>query len=213
MASGVSVNDNCQIGKDCHLNTHVSVYHGCQIGNRVIIHSGAVIGSDGFGIANAAGKWLKIAQIGAVVIADDVEIGANTTIDRGALANTTIGQGVKLDNQIQIGHNVVIGDHTAVAGCVAIAGSTEIGRHCMIGGGTCIAGHLKITDRVNITGMSGVASSILIPGNYSSGMLIQKNKAWLKNSAQVKRLHKYVDRIAALEQQVTNLTESLEGKE
>ena len=157
-----------RIGRGTRLYAHVAVYHDCVIGERVILHSGAVIGADGFGMARDDGRWLKIPQIGRVLIGDDVEVGANTTIDRGALDDTVIEEGVKLDNQIQIGHNCRIGAHTAIAGCVGIAGSTRIGSYCQIGGSAMISGHLTIADHVEISGGTAVAKSIAKPGTYTA---------------------------------------------
>jgi UDP-3-O-[3-hydroxymyristoyl] glucosamine N-acyltransferase len=199
IGAGCVIDENTQIGAQSELKSHVTLYHGTKIGQRAIIHSGVVIGSDGFGFANDRGIWYKIPQIGNVRIGNDVEIGANTTIDRGALNDTQIDDGVKLDNQIQIGHNVHIGAHTIIAGCVAIAGSTTIGKYCMIGGAAVIAGHLKIADKVIITGMSGVASSIQEPGIYSAGSVIQKHKSWLKNSVRITQLDEMARRLHQLE--------------
>ncbi len=147
IGAGCYVGEGATIGADCRLHPHVVVYGGCRLGARVIVHAGAVIGADGFGLANEDGRWVKMPQIGRVLIGDDVEIGANTTIDRGALDDTVIEEGVKLDNQIQIGHNCRIGAHTAMAGCVGVAGSAVIGRHCTFGGAAMILGHLSIVRR------------------------------------------------------------------
>ena len=152
------------------------------------MHSGVVIGSDGFGMAREEGRWLKIPQVGAVRIGDDVEIGANTAIDRGALDDTVIEEGVKLDNLIQVGHNCVIGAHTVIAGCTGLAGSVTIGRDCMIGGGVGIVGHLTICDRVTISGFSFVTKSITAPGTYTSGMPVMAHGEWLRNAAQLRHL-------------------------
>lgn len=173
-----SIWDNVKIGANSRLYSNVSVYHNVTIGERAIIHSGVVIGSDGFGMANDKGVWRKIHQLGGVVIGNDVEIGANTTIDRGALENTIIGDGVKLDNQIQIAHNVQIGANTAIAGCVGIAGSAKIGKHCMIGGGAGINGHIEICDGVIITARAGVYESITTPGVYASAIPAMPHKTW-----------------------------------
>lgn len=203
----VHISANCIIGKEVVIQAHtrlypnVTLYDGVNIGKRVIIHAGAVIGADGFGLAHSADGWVKIPQLGSVEIGDDVEIGANTTIDRGALGNTVIGNGVKLDNQIQIAHNVHIGDHTAIAGCSGIAGSTKIGKHCMIGGGVGISGHLEVVDNVQITGGTGVLQSILEAGIYSSGVPLQNNKDWHKNYLRFKDLDDMVRRLRRLEKQ------------
>lgn len=177
----------------------VTLYADVRIGERVIIHSGAVIASDGFGNAQDYGQWHKVPHLGGVLIGNDVEIGANTTIDRGAIGDTVIGNGVKLDNQIQIGHNVKIGDHTAIAGCVGVAGSAIIGKYCMIGGHTGINGHIEITDRVLITGMTQVTKSINTPGIYSSGTGMMKNTDWHKSVARFRHLDELVTRIQHLE--------------
>lgn len=206
IGAGAFVGPNCvigehaEIGEQTRLVAQVTVCHRVQLGRRVLVHPGAVIGSDGFGLAlDRGGRWLKIAQLGGVRIGDDVEIGANTTIDRGALEDTVIEEGVKLDNQIQVAHNVRIGAHSALAGCVGIAGSALIGRHCMLGGGVGVAGHLEIADRVNITGMSLVTQSIAEPGVYSSGLAVEPNRAWNKISARLRRLDELFRRVAALE--------------
>lgn len=191
-----------RLGRDCRLASNVHIYHGVTIGERAIIHSGAVIGSDGFGFANENGVWVKIPQIGAVEIGDDVEIGANTTIDRGALESTLIGNGVKLDNQIQVAHNVQIGDHTAIAGCVGIAGSAKIGRFCGIGGGAGILGHLEIADGVQVTAMSLVTKSIKEAGVYSSGTSVEPTKLWHRNYARFRQLDEMAGRIKALEKSI-----------
>jgi UDP-3-O-[3-hydroxymyristoyl] glucosamine N-acyltransferase len=174
-----------------------------RLGQRVLVHPGAVIGSDGFGLAlDQGGRWLKIPQLGSVVVGDDVEVGANTTIDRGALDDTIIEEGVKLDNQIQVAHNVRIGAHSALAGCVGIAGSARIGRHCMLGGGVGVAGHLEIADRVQVTGMSLVTKSIQEPGIYSSGLAVEPNRLWNKISARLRRLDDLFKRLAILEKKI-----------
>jgi UDP-3-O-[3-hydroxymyristoyl] glucosamine N-acyltransferase len=199
IGSGCSIGEEVVIGANSRLAPHVTVYPDTVIGQRVIIHSGSVIGSDGFGLAKEKENWVKIPQLGKVKIEDDVEIGANVTIDRGALDDTWIAQGVKLDNQIQIGHNVYIGSNTAIAGCTGIAGSTRIGKNCMIGGGVCINGHIEITDNVIITGMSSVVHSIRTPGIYSSTQSIQPQREWQKNSARFRQLDKIVKRLKKIE--------------
>jgi UDP-3-O-[3-hydroxymyristoyl] glucosamine N-acyltransferase len=188
----VAVGAEAAIGEATRLHPGATVYERCRIGARCIVHSGAVIGADGFGMARDAGRWIKIPQVGAVRIGDDVEIGANTTIDRGALDDTVIEDGVKLDNQIQVAHNCVIGAHTVIAGCTGISGSVTIGRDCMIGGGVGIAGHISICDRVTISGMTLVAKSITRPGTYTSGLPMMPHAQWLRNAALLRRL----DRIA-----------------
>ncbi len=205
IAANVSIGPGCFIGKGAvigegsRLLANVTICHGVHIGKRILIHPGAVIGSDGFGIANDKGIWLKVPQLGGVSIGDDVEIGANTTIDRGALEDTVIEDGVKLDNQIQVAHNVHIGAHTAIAGCVGIAGSARIGRRCTIGGGVGISGHLEIADDVHITGMSFVTKSIKQPGLYSSGIPADTNQQWHKNTVRFRQLDEMARRLKVLE--------------
>lgn len=205
---GCVIGTGVELGEDALLHANVTIYGGCRIGARAIIHSGAVIGADGFGFAREQeGSWLKIPQIGRVVIGDDVEIGANTTIDRGALDDTVLEEGVKLDNQIQIGHNVRIGAHSALAGCVGIAGSSKLGRRCTVGGGTVILGHLNIVDDVNISAATLVSKSIPRAGVYSGAVPSQEHAAWLRNFAHLRHLDSMADRIRALEAQVALLTE------
>lgn len=196
---GCIIENNVKIGTDSRLLSNVTLCHEIEIGQRVRLHPGVVIGADGFGIANDKGKWLKIPQVGKVIIGDDVEIGANTTIDRGAIDDTIISNGVKLDNQIQIGHNVFIGEHTVIAGCVGISGSTRIGSHCAIGGGTGIAGHIEITDGVQLTGMSMVTKSIMTAGTYSSGIPVEPTREWHRNVVRYRQLDKLNDKIKQLE--------------
>jgi UDP-3-O-[3-hydroxymyristoyl] glucosamine N-acyltransferase len=185
---GCVVQRGAVIGADSWLVSRVSLYPGVRIGRRCILHAGAVLGADGFGFASDAGSWVKVPQLGGVQVGDDVEIGANTTIDRGAIEDTVVEHGVKLDNQIQVGHNVSIGAHTAVAGCVGISGSTTIGRRCMIGGGVGIAGHLTIADDVVVTGCSLVSASIRQAGSYSSGMPTVETRLWRRMVAHLRRL-------------------------
>jgi UDP-3-O-[3-hydroxymyristoyl] glucosamine N-acyltransferase len=185
---------NVEMGDDTRLHPRVTIYDGCRIGARGIVHSGVVIGADGFGMAKDDGRWIKIPQIGSVRIGDDVEIGANTTIDRGALDDTVIGDGVKLDNQIQVGHNCVIGAHTVIAGCTGISGSVTIGSHCMIGGGVGFVGHITIGDHVTISGFTFVTKSITKPGVYTSGMPVMEHSDWLKNAALLRQLHRKIGR-------------------
>lgn len=205
---GCRIGDGVHIGAGSLLHAGVTVYHDCRIGARAIIHSGTVIGADGFGFArDRDSTWIKIPQLGRVVIGDDVEIGANTTIDRGALDDTIIEDGVKLDNQIQIGHNVRIGAHTAIAGCVGIAGSTRIGARCMIGGAAMIIGHLQISDDVIVSSCTMVTKSITKPGTYTGTLPQQTHADWLKNFAQVRHLAAMADRIRDLEQRLQRLAE------
>jgi UDP-3-O-[3-hydroxymyristoyl] glucosamine N-acyltransferase len=187
---GCILQRGAQVGADTRLIASVNMYAGVRIGRRCIVHAGAVIGADGFGFAPDAGTWVKVPQVGTVLIGDDVEIGANTTIDRGAIDDTVVGSGVKLDNQIQVGHNVIIGAHTAVAGCVGISGSTTIGQRCMIGGGVGIAGHLTIADDVVVTGVSLVSASIKHAGSYSSGMPAVETRMWRRMVARLRRLER-----------------------
>ena len=184
------VGENARIGAGTRLYPRVTVYDGCTIGARCIVHAGVVIGADGFGMARSEGAWLKIPQVGAVRIGDDVEIGANTTIDRGALDDTVIEEGVKLDNQIQVGHNCVIGAHTVIAGCTGISGSVTIGKHCMVGGGVGFVGHISICDHTSISGYTFVTKSITTPGTYTSGMPFMPHAEWLRNTTYIRRLYK-----------------------
>jgi UDP-3-O-[3-hydroxymyristoyl] glucosamine N-acyltransferase len=205
VGKGVSIGAGCVIGEgvtigdDSCLYPNVTVYAGCSIGARAIVHSGVVIGADGFGIAEDGGKWVKIPQIGRVRIGDDVEIGANTTIDRGAIDDTVIEDGVKLDNQIQIGHNVRVGAHTAMAGCVAVAGSADIGRHCTIGAASLILGHLKLADHVHVSAGTVISRSVLRAGTYTGMFPFDKNASWARNTALVRHLAELADRVKALE--------------
>ena len=195
-----------EIGEGGWLAPRVTLYHDVRIGKRVVIQSGAVLGGEGFGFANEKGIWQKIAQIGGVTIGDDVEIGVNTAIDRGALADTVIGNGVKLDNQIQIAHNVQVGDHTAMAACVGISGSTRIGKHCMLAGGVGLVGHIDICDNVFLTGMTMVTHSITEPGAYSSGTAMQPAAEWRKSAARIRQLDDIARRLKHLEKRVGEVT-------
>jgi len=198
------VEQNCIIDENSTLHANVTLCHGTNIGKNVIIYSGAVIGGDGFGMANDKGRWVKIPQLGIVEIGDDVEIGANTTIDRGALDNTVIGNGVKLDNLIQIAHNVKIGDHTAIAGCVGIAGSVVIGRYCTIAGGVGITDQVQIADNVHITATSLVTQSISQSGAYSSGTPLQENAKWQRNYVRFTQLDDMAKRLKRIETEFKN---------
>ena len=184
---GCVVGDGVVIGDGTCLYPRVVIYPGCVIGKRVVMHAGAVIGADGFGIAPDGERWVKIPQIGGVRIGDDVEVGANTTIDRGALDDTVIGEGVKLDNQIQVGHNVRIGAHTAIAGCVGIAGSAVIGAHCTIGGAAMIHGHIQIVDRVHVSAGTLISRSILKPGTYTGIYPVDEHDNWARAAAWLRR--------------------------
>ena len=216
--SGVVLGDNCIIGAGCFIGkdtiigagtrlwSNISIYHNCVVGENCLIQSGTVIGADGFGYANDKGKWIKIPQLGRVVIGNNVEIGASTTIDRGALDDTVIGNGVIIDNQCQIAHNDIIGDHTAVAGGVIMAGSLTIGRHCLIGGASVINGHMEICDQVTVTGMGMVMRPITEPGVYSSGIPLQQNKVWRKTASLVLHIDEMNKRLKALEKKQLNIS-------
>ncbi|MDP1635167.1 MAG: UDP-3-O-(3-hydroxymyristoyl)glucosamine N-acyltransferase [Gallionellaceae bacterium] len=206
--AGCVIGDNATLGGNTRLYPRVTVYHDCIIGDHVILHSGAVIGADGFGIAMEEGRWLKIPQIGRVVIGDHVEIGANTTVDRGALDDTVIEEGVKLDNQIQVAHNVHIGAHTAIAGCVGIAGSATIGKYCRIGGSAGILGHLQIADHVEIASFTLIGKSITEAGSYAGIYPFSKNDEWRNNAVHLRHLGELVKRVKALEKEI----ESLKGE-
>jgi UDP-3-O-[3-hydroxymyristoyl] glucosamine N-acyltransferase len=205
--ANVTIGRGSRVDEGAHLYPNVTVYHGCKIGPRAIVHAGAVIGSDGFGFAPdfvgegeaRTGSWVKIPQVGGVTIGADVEIGANTTIDRGAMADTIIEECVKIDNLVQIGHNCKVGAYTVIAGCAGIAGSTTIGRHCMIGGAVGIAGHVTLADYVIVTAKSGVSKSLLKPGMYTSAFPAVGHAEWNKSAALMRNLDKLRDRIKALE--------------
>jgi UDP-3-O-[3-hydroxymyristoyl] glucosamine N-acyltransferase len=209
IASGVVIDSHsvvqahARVGTDSRVGPRVHIGRRCVIGARCIAHPGVVIGADGFGFAPDEGRWEKIAQLGAVQIGDDVEIGANTCIDRGALEDTTIGDGVKLDNLVQIGHNVRVGPHTAMAGCVGVAGSARIGAHCSLGGGAIILGHLELADHVQISAATVVTRSILQPGLYSGVFPFDDNAQWEKNAATLRQLHRLRERLRALENRFT----------
>jgi UDP-3-O-[3-hydroxymyristoyl] glucosamine N-acyltransferase len=195
------VERGARIGADTVLKSRVTVGEDCVVGDRCLLHPGVVIGADGFGFAPYQGGWVKIEQLGAVRIGDDVEIGANTCIDRGALEDTVIEDGVKLDNLIQIGHNVRVGRHTAMAGCVGVAGSAVIGAHCTVGGGAIVLGHLTLADGVHISAATVVTRSIHQPGQYTGMFPIDDNATWERNAATLKQLHRLRDRLKALEKQ------------
>jgi|CEGE01.1.fsa_nt_gi UDP-3-O-[3-hydroxymyristoyl] glucosamine N-acyltransferase len=216
IASGVSVGAgtvigrDCQIGTGCRLEAHVTLYPNVTLGEQVLIHSGAVLGSDGFGFARNQQGWEKICQLGGVVIGDRVEIGAGVTIDRGALDDTRIEAGVKLDNQIQIAHNVIVGRDSAIAGCTAVAGSTKIGERCTIAGMTGITGHLEIADDTHVTAMSLVSKSITRPGAYSSGTGLEPHQQWKRNVVRFRQLDDLARRVRRIEQAVEQI--STEGQ-
>ena len=205
VGAGSYVGAGAVVGDDSYLAPRVTVLADCRIGERCLFHSGAVIGSDGFGYARAGAHWVKIPQLGRVVIGDDVEIGANTTVDRGALGDTVIGNGVKLDNLIQIAHNVQIGDDTAMAACVGVAGSARIGRRCTVGGGAGILGHLAIADDVHITATSLVSKTIEQSGEYSSTLPALPAAAWRKTVARLRHLDELARRMKSLEQKISQL--------
>jgi len=205
--AGVVIGEAVVIGDDCEIWPNVTIYHHVEIARQVVIHSGAVIGSDGFGMANQSGKWLKIPQLGSVIIHDEVEIGANTTIDRGSLGDTIINKGVKLDNQIQIGHNVEIGEHTAIAACSGVSGSTKIGKYCMISGMVGFTGHFEVADRVVITGQTMVSKPITEPGIYSSGTVMESHKSWRRNAVRFRQLDDMAKKIQKLETQLLRIME------
>jgi len=206
IGAGSFLGRGSSVGPHGHIAAAVVICRGVHIGARAILHPGVVVGADGFGIANDNGTWVKIPQFGGVRVGDDVEIGANTTIDRGALEDTVIEDGVKLDNLIQIGHNVRIGAHTAIAACTAIGGSARIGRRCTIAGAVSIAGHLEIADDVHLTATSAVPNTIGEPGVYSSGMPIQENRAWRRNVARLRQLDEMARRLRAIERKLDGQT-------
>jgi len=193
------VGEGAEVGEATVLKARAVLGEGCHIGRRGIVHAGAVIGADGFGFAPTEGRWEKIEQLGSVAIGDDVEIGANSCVDRGALDDTVLEDGVKIDNLVQIGHNVRIGAHSALAGCVGVAGSARIGRHCTVGGGAGILGHLEIVDHVHITAFTLVSRSIHKPGLYSGAFPFDDNASWEKNAATLRQLHALRERLRALE--------------
>lgn len=197
----VTIYEGVEIGDDFQAHSHVAIREFCRIGNRVTLQNGVVIGADGFGLAMDGGRWVKVPQVGRVVIGDDVEIGANSTVDRGALDDTVIEEGVKLDNQIQVGHNVRIGAHTAIAACAGIAGSARIGRYCRIGGASGIAGHLTIADHVEISTYTLVTKSIDKPGVYTGAYVFEPHRQWRRNAAQLRHLAELAERVRELERQ------------
>jgi UDP-3-O-[3-hydroxymyristoyl] glucosamine N-acyltransferase len=205
IGAGTIVEDNAQIGDHTRLESSVTIKHGTQIGAHCHLFSGSVIGNDGFGYAPQAGSWVKIPQVGRAIIQDHVDIGANTTIDRGAIDDTVIEEGVKIDNLVQIAHNCRIGAHTVIAGCVGIAGSARIGRHCKIGGAAMILGHLSIADDVTISPGSMITRSIQKPGTYTALMPFQEHKEWLKTAANVRHLDMLTDKIKQLELELKKL--------
>jgi UDP-3-O-[3-hydroxymyristoyl] glucosamine N-acyltransferase len=202
LGPGSVVDAGAVLAADVHLVARVTICRGVVLGERVVVQPGAVIGADGFGYAAEGGTWVKVPQVGSVRVGADVEIGANTTIDRGAIGDTVIEEGVKLDNQIQIGHNVTVGAHTAMAACVGVSGSTKIGRRCQIGGAVGIVGHLTICDDVAVTGYTMVSSSITEPGIYSSGLPAMPAAEWRRIVARLRRIEGMADRLRSLESRI-----------
>jgi UDP-3-O-[3-hydroxymyristoyl] glucosamine N-acyltransferase len=205
IGAGCIIENDISIADNTRLEPHVTIKHHCEIGKNCHIFSGAVIGSDGFGYAEEAGVWLKIPQVGRVVIQDNVDIGANTTVDRGALDDTVLEVGVKIDNLVQIGHNCIIGAHSVIAGCVGIAGSAKIGKHCKIGGAAMILGHLEIVDNVTISPGSMITRSLLAADTYTALMPFQTHKAWLNTAAKIRHLDDLSDKIKQLEKEIALL--------
>ncbi|MES2012670.1 MAG: UDP-3-O-(3-hydroxymyristoyl)glucosamine N-acyltransferase [Pseudomonadota bacterium] len=205
IGAGCVIENYVTIADNTRLEAHVTIKHHCEIGENCHIFSGVVIGSDGFGYAEEAGAWLKIPQVGRVVVHANVDIGANTTIDRGALDDTVIEEGVKLDNLIQIGHNCIIGAHTVIAGCVGIAGSARIGKHCKIGGAAMVLGHLEVADNVTISPGSMITRSLLTADTYTALMPFQTHKAWLNTAAKIRHLDDLSDKIKLLEKEIALL--------
>ncbi len=204
--AGAFIGARVHIGRNCRVRANAVIHHDCVLGNRVTIHSGAIIGDDGFGFAPHQGRWHKIAQIGRVVLHNDVDIGSNTTIDRGALDDTIIHEGAIIDNQVHIAHNVVIGAHTAIAGCCGISGSTTIGAHCVLAGGVGLVGHIEICDKVHITGMTMITKSITQSGSYSSGTAFDSTDNWKKMAVRLKKLDEMTKRLRDLEKLVQQLS-------
>lgn len=199
---GAVIGDEVHIGDDAIIYPNVTIYHGCRLGHRVIVHSGAVIGADGFGFAPDGQQWVKIPQVGAVRVGDDVEIGANTTIDRGALDDTVIESGCKIDNLVQVAHNCVIGANSVLAGCTGIAGSVTLGEHCIVGGAGMISGHVTLVPGTVISGGSLVMKNITQPGLYTSVFPLDNHEDWVRNASHIRRLSKLADRVAELEKKL-----------
>jgi UDP-3-O-[3-hydroxymyristoyl] glucosamine N-acyltransferase len=210
VGAGCFIGRDAEIGADALLHARVAVYHGCVVGDRAILHAGCVIGSDGFGFADDAGRWEKIPQVGRVVLGDDVEVGANTAIDRGALDDTVIGDGVKIDNLVHIAHNCVIGDDTAIAGCTGFGGGAIVGRRCRFGGAAMIQGHLRLADDVTVSGGTTITKSLLKPGVYTSVQPSMPHADWMKNAAHLRHLDKLANRVKALEQALKSASKNKE---
>ncbi|MES9833783.1 MAG: UDP-3-O-(3-hydroxymyristoyl)glucosamine N-acyltransferase [Candidatus Thiodiazotropha sp. DIVDIV] len=206
IGSGSVIEADCEIGEQTRLVARVTLCHRTRIGDRCLIHPGAVLGADGFGLANDQGKWIKVPQLGRVWVGDDVEIGANTTVDRGALEDTILHDGVKLDNMVMIAHNVEVGEHTAMAGCSGIAGSTKVGRYCTVGGQTGLAGHLTIGDNVHFSGATMVSRSFSEPGYYTGNLPAMENGAWRKMIARLRHLDGMAKDLKLLKKAVKTLT-------
>lgn len=202
---GAVIGDNVSIGDDTAIHANVVIHDGCRIGSRCTLMAGCIIGADGFGYAEDEGNWVKIPQVGRVVLDNDVDVGANTTIDRGTLDDTVIGEGVKIDNLVQIGHNCRIGAHTVIAGCVGIAGSARVGRQCRIGGAAMILGHLEIADRVTISPGSMITRSLRKPGTYTALMPFQEHEGWLKTAAALRHLDKLAEQVRKMEKELSTL--------
>ena len=195
IGAGCVIGEDCFVGARSHLVARVTLVKRVRLGTDCLIHPGAVLGADGFGLAMEAGRWIKVPQLGGVILGDHCEIGANTTIDRGALDDTVLEDDVRIDNQVQIGHNVHIGAHTAIAGCAAVAGSAKIGRYCLIAGGAGVVGHIEICDRVTVSAMSLVTHSLSTPGSYSSGVPLQETRDWRRNAARFRHLDELARRV------------------
>lgn len=210
--AGVVIGDEVTIGDDALIYPNVTIYHDCHIGDRVVIHAGVVIGADGFGNAKDGDVWIKIPQIGRVIMGDDVEVGANTCIDRGALDDTVIGNGVKIDDQIMIGHNCRIGNNTAIAACAGIAGSTIIGERCLVGGAAMFSGHIEITDDVQISGGSAIIKNIKKPGQYTGVFPSVPHADWLHIAANLRQLDGLSKKIQLLEAQIQALAQQKNGE-
>lgn len=207
--AGCVIGDGVNLGDDSLLYPNVTIYHDCIVGKRAIVHSGAVIGADGFGFAPDGADWVKIPQIGRVIIGDDVEIGANSAVDRGTLEDTIIGDGCKFDNQVHIAHNCKIGARSVLAGCTGIAGSTTLGEHVIVGGAGMISGHLSIASGALVSGGTLVMKSISQPGHYTGVFPMDTHEDWVKNASHIRRLSKLADRIAELEKKLKEL--NIEG--
>ncbi|MDO4997460.1 MAG: UDP-3-O-(3-hydroxymyristoyl)glucosamine N-acyltransferase [Neisseria sp.] len=203
--AGAVIEHDCVLGDECVIHPNAVIYHGCTLGNRVAIHGGSVIGADGFGLAFAGDSWFKIPQTGAVTLHDDVEIGANSMIDRGAMTDTVIGRGTKIDNQVQIGHNCQIGEHTVIAACAGISGSTKIGNYCVIGGAAMFVGHIEIADKTTIGGGTAVTHSIKEAGHYATCYPLQTHKEWARNAVHVRHLSEMSKKLKQLEQELAQL--------